>query len=205
MPAAVQTGLGNSTYGFGHAVSSGFRVADDFTVPAGGWNVASITFFAYQTGSTTASTINAVNVRIWDGPPNAGGTVIWGDTTTNRLASSAWSNIYRVLDSALTNSQRPIMADVATVGTFLPAGDLLGRLADRWNAGFRAMGAPGDHSGTGRQARSERLAVRSDGSRVESVGQHGRCGAARPSPLSSRERRAAAIRIHARRWPIFRG
>ncbi|MEI2690141.1 MAG: hypothetical protein V9H69_10720 [Anaerolineae bacterium] len=120
--SAVQTGLGNSTYGFGHAVSSGFRVADDFTVPAGGWNVASITFFAYQTGSTTASTINAVNVRIWDGPPNAGGTVIWGDTTTNRLASSAWSNIYRVLDSALTNSQRPIMADVATVGTFLPAG-----------------------------------------------------------------------------------
>jgi hypothetical protein len=120
--SAVQTGLGNSTYGFGHAVSSGFRMADDFTVPAGGWNVDTITFFAYQTGSTTASTINAVNVRIWDGPPNAGGSVVWGDTTTNRLASSAWSNIYRVLDTALTNNQRPVMADVATIGTFLPAG-----------------------------------------------------------------------------------
>ncbi|MEZ4767470.1 MAG: hypothetical protein R2844_03485 [Caldilineales bacterium] len=120
--SGIQTALGNSTYGFGHAVSSGFRVADDFTVPAGGWTIDQITFFAYQTGSTTTSTMNALNVRIWDGPPNAGGSVIWGDTTTNRLASSVFSNIYRVLDTGLTNNQRPVMADVATVGVFLPAG-----------------------------------------------------------------------------------
>src|SRR5512143_645082 len=31
--SALQTALGMGTYGFGHAVSSGFRVADDFTVP----------------------------------------------------------------------------------------------------------------------------------------------------------------------------
>ena len=36
--SAVQTALGNSTYGFGHAISAGLRVADDFTVPAGGWS-----------------------------------------------------------------------------------------------------------------------------------------------------------------------
>ncbi len=61
--SAVQTALLSSTYGFGHAISSGFRVADDFTVPAGGWNISTITFYAYQTGSTTTSTINNVNLR----------------------------------------------------------------------------------------------------------------------------------------------
>ncbi|MER2600278.1 MAG: proprotein convertase P-domain-containing protein, partial [Caldilineales bacterium] len=111
------------TYGFGHAVSSGFRVADDFTVPAGGWNISQITFFAYQTGSTTTSTINAVNLRIWDGVPGQpGSNVVFGDTTTNRLASSTWSNDYRVLQTALTGNTRPIMADVVTVNMMLPAG-----------------------------------------------------------------------------------
>lgn len=121
--SAVQTALLLSTYGFGHAVSSGFRVADDFTVPAGGWNISTITFFAYQTNSTTTSTINAVNLRIWDGVPGAAGSnVVFGDPTTNRLASSTWANMYRVLDTALTGSTRPIMADVVTVNTLLPAG-----------------------------------------------------------------------------------
>ncbi|HNS03001.1 MAG TPA: S8 family serine peptidase, partial [Anaerolineae bacterium] len=121
--SALQTALGNSTYGFGHAVSSGFRVADDFTVPAGGWNIDQITFFAYQTGSSTTSTINAVNLRIWDGPPGqAGSNIVFGDTTTNRLTGSSFSNIYRTLDTDLGNSTRPIMADVAAVGLYLPAG-----------------------------------------------------------------------------------
>ena len=120
--SAVQTALGNTTYGFGHAISSGFRMADDFTVPAGGWLITQVTFFAYQTGSTTTSTINNVNLRIWNGPPNAGGSVIWGDTTTNVLAASQWSTIYRVLDTGLLDTARPIMADTVTVGTVLPAG-----------------------------------------------------------------------------------
>ena len=121
--SAVQTALLLSTYGFGHAVSSGFRVADDFTVPAGGWNISTIKFFAYQTGSTTTSTINAVNLRIWDGVPGAAGSnVVFGDTTTNRLASSTWANMYRVLDTALTGNTRPIMADTVNVNITLPAG-----------------------------------------------------------------------------------
>ena len=119
--SAVQTALLQSTYGFGHALASGFRMADDFTVPAGGWNVTQITFFAYQTGSTTTSTINHINLRIWDGPPGVG-SVVFGDTTTNLFAGSSFSNDYRVLDTDLTPNNRPIMADVATVVTFLPAG-----------------------------------------------------------------------------------
>jgi hypothetical protein len=119
--SAVQTGLGNSTYGFGHAISAGLRMADDFTVPAGGWNISTITFYAYQTGSTTTTTINNVNLRIWDGQPGASN-IVFGDDTTNRLAGSSFSNIYRVLDTGLLDTARPIMADVVTVNTILPAG-----------------------------------------------------------------------------------
>jgi len=119
----VQTALTLTLYGFGHAISSGFRMADDFTVPAGGWNISQITFYAYQTGSTTTSTINDVNLQIWNGPPGqVGSSVVFGDTTTNRLSGSSFSNIYRVLDTALTGNTRPIMADVVTVGTVLAPG-----------------------------------------------------------------------------------
>ncbi|MBN8726904.1 MAG: hypothetical protein J0H15_04280, partial [Xanthomonadales bacterium] len=48
-------------------------------------------------------------------------TIVFGDTTTNRMASTAFSNIYRVLDTALTNTDRPLMAVVANIGTTLPA------------------------------------------------------------------------------------
>ena len=121
--SAVQTALGVSGYGFGHAISSGFRVADDFTVPAGGWTINAITFYAYQTGSTTTTTINNINLRIWDGVPGApGSNIVFGDTTTNRLASSSSTNAYRVADYDMLGDTRPIMASAATVGTNLGAG-----------------------------------------------------------------------------------
>ncbi|HPA02137.1 MAG TPA: hypothetical protein PLK29_07960, partial [Chiayiivirga sp.] len=119
----LDTSLGGSTYGFGHAVSSGLRIADDFTVPAGGWTISQITFFAYQTGSTTTSTMNALNLRIWDGVPGAAGSnIVFGDTTTNRMTATAFSGAYRATDTDMTNGQRPIMATTAAVGTYLPAG-----------------------------------------------------------------------------------
>ena len=67
--SALQTALGMTTYGFGHQVTANNRVADDFTVPAGGWSIDDIVFFAYQTGSGQTSTITSVNYRIWDGVP----------------------------------------------------------------------------------------------------------------------------------------
>ena len=120
--SVLQTSLGLNLFGFGHAVSSGFRVADDFVVPAGEtWNIESITFVAYQTGSTTTSTINNVNLRIWDGAPNAGGTIIFGDTTTNRLANTVFDNSYRYTDTT-PGTTRPLMRNTATVVTTLTAG-----------------------------------------------------------------------------------
>lgn len=110
--------------GFNHLLSTGWRVADDFTIPAGqSWTINSATFFAYQPNSTTTSTINHVNVRIWDGPPGQGGsTVVYGDTTTNRLAATTWSNVYRDQESAPGAIFRPVMADTATIVTTLGAG-----------------------------------------------------------------------------------
>ena len=90
------TTLGMTTLGFGHQVSANNRMADDFTIPAGEtWTIDSVVFYAYQTNGGIPSTITAVNVRIWDGDPSAGGTVIWGDTSTNVMTNTTFSNIYR--------------------------------------------------------------------------------------------------------------
>jgi len=48
--------------------------------------------------------------------------VVWGDTTTNVLSSTTWSKHYRVTDTTLTTTNRPIMTAVAAVNTILPAG-----------------------------------------------------------------------------------
>lgn len=119
--SVVQTSLGMTLYGFGHQFSLGYLMADDFTVPAGAnWQIDRITFFAYQTGSSTVSSITGVYFQIYDGQPGAGGTPIFGDLTTNRMVSTAWSGIYRTLDTDLrTATNRPIMADVAEPGAVL--------------------------------------------------------------------------------------
>lgn len=104
--------FGMNTLGFGHQIANDNRVADDFVAPAGQtWDISSITFFAYQTGSPTTSTINAVHFEIWDGVPGAS-TLLFGDMATNRLVSSAWTNCYRVSETTTgTATNRPIMAN----------------------------------------------------------------------------------------------
>jgi len=122
--SALQTALGLDVFGFGVQQSANNRLADDFEVTGGGWSIDTITVFAYQTGSSTASTLTGVNLRIWDGVPGEpGSTVVFGDTTTNRMIATGWTDIYRVLDTSLTNTQRPIMYAVTDIeGLFLPAG-----------------------------------------------------------------------------------
>ena len=95
-------------------------MADDFT-SAANWNLDSMKFFGYQTGAV-ASSITGVYVQIWDGNPSAGGTVVWGDLTTNRLQRTGFSNIYRALSTTPTNCDRRIQEVVATTSGSLPAG-----------------------------------------------------------------------------------
>ncbi|MEM1057410.1 MAG: T9SS type A sorting domain-containing protein [Bacteroidota bacterium] len=120
--------LNMQTFGWSHQFSTSTSVSDNFTVPAGGWDIDEMVFYAYQTGSPTTSTMTGVYVRIWDGSPdNPASTVVFGDLTTNRLTGSAWTGIYRVTESTFcpagTCTDRPIMADTAAVDVTLPAGN----------------------------------------------------------------------------------
>lgn len=117
------TALGLGSFGFSHSSAGAFRVADQFTVGTNA-TLRCITLYAYQTGSTTASTITSVNLRIWNGVPGSmGSSVVFGDTTTNRLLLSQWSNAYRTLQSSPGDTTRPIMEQVVDLGGLsLPAG-----------------------------------------------------------------------------------
>ncbi len=89
-------------------------VADAFTVPAGTvWAFDTVIVYGYQYGSTTTSPFLNCNLQIYNGTPGLGGTVIWGDTSTNVLASTGWTGIYKVdtfsSDNGLNNVNRPIM------------------------------------------------------------------------------------------------
>ena len=111
--SALETGIHN--YGYNINLGGFFRMAEDFTVPPGEtWNIDSLVFFAYQTNSTTASTLDSLNFLIWDGAPNvSGSTVIYGDTNVNSLEYSEWSGIYRT-NVTFTAISRPVMRVVAS-------------------------------------------------------------------------------------------
>ena len=94
----------NASAGFaasGGVTSGGFRVADNFTVnDSNGWNISSINFFGYVTGSAAASNpYTATTLRIWNGRPgDVGSSVIFGSDTTNLIAQTTVTNtnIYRI-------------------------------------------------------------------------------------------------------------
>jgi hypothetical protein len=125
--SALQSALGMGILGFSNSTATGFKLADDFTIPPGnGWVIDNITFYAYQAGTygdPPASTITGLYLQIWDGSPNdPASSILFGDLVTNRLIDTYWTNIYRVLDTGLTNSERPIMAAVADVNISLQSG-----------------------------------------------------------------------------------
>jgi hypothetical protein len=124
--STLHDGLG--TYGLGHAVSSGYRVADDIIVPPGeSWSIDSLVFYGYQTGSGNTSSITEVNLNIWSGDPSTG-TVVFGDGVTNLMITSEWSGSYRTNDigaascPAASCTDRPIMRNALIVGTVLGPG-----------------------------------------------------------------------------------
>lgn len=122
----LQTALGMGTYGFGHQVSAGILISDEFVIPVGAtWEIHDITFFAYQTGSpTNPSTITGVYVEIFDGPPdNPASSRVWGDISVNTMTATMWSGVYRALDTDPTATNRPIMASTSHIGTTLTAGE----------------------------------------------------------------------------------
>lgn len=107
--------LGMSTLGFGHQWALGYWIADAFEVPAGEtWDIDQITFFAYQTGSPTQSTITGVyfEIREFD----VAGPVVGGDMAINALVSTDWTGMYRVTETTTgVSADRPIMANVCSL------------------------------------------------------------------------------------------
>lgn len=84
------------------------RCADDFVVPVGEtWTINTVTVYLIQVGAT-ANPVSNMNLRIWNGRPEAAGsTVVFGDTTTNRFASSTDTNVLRIFNSAVPASNTP--------------------------------------------------------------------------------------------------
>lgn len=112
--------------------SGAFRLADDFTLPAAA-DLTSITAFAYMTGSADTALFTSGNIRIWNGRPgDVGSSVVFGDTTTNRVVGSALTNIYRIfstdnstgggVNSAPGTTRRIKTAVFNVTGLTLPAG-----------------------------------------------------------------------------------
>lgn len=101
-----ETTSSNTTAGFGCQLigtTTNNRCADDFAIPPGEtWTINAVIVFAYQTNyaNTTVSPFVGGTLRIWRGFPEASGsTLVFGDTTTNRLTSSTNSNLYRIFNS----------------------------------------------------------------------------------------------------------
>lgn len=91
----------NSVLGFG-ATAFGVSLADDFTIPAGQtWRISSVSAWGFFAGWTASqSPFSGGSIRIWNGRPgDAGSTVIFGDTTTDRLLSSTRANAYVIANS----------------------------------------------------------------------------------------------------------
>ena len=111
-------------YGFGHQILQNYWITDDFTITdPSGWNITSFVFYAYQTNSATTSTMTAVHFIIYDGVPgDAGTSIVWGDVTTDRLTSTAFSNIYRVTETTGGGTNRPIMENTCDASFHLDAG-----------------------------------------------------------------------------------
>lgn len=121
--SVIEAALTHTLFGWGAnkaAAGGGYFMADDFTTTET-WTVESLKFFAYQTGATALS-ITGVYVQIWNGAPNAGGTVVWGDTTTNRMVDVTLSNIYRATGTDIANCTRRIQTVTASCNAVLPPG-----------------------------------------------------------------------------------
>jgi hypothetical protein len=102
-----------STWGPNCNNGGGYKMADDFTLTSA-TTISEIEVYGYQTGSTTTSTFTGLYAQIYNGAPNAGGTAIWGDGTTNLMTATSFTNCYRGSDGTTTATTRPVMAITAS-------------------------------------------------------------------------------------------
>ncbi len=123
--------------------SRGQWLSDVFSIPADStWTFDTVIIYGLQKFSGTTSTFISCNLQLYNSAPGLGGTVIWGDTSTNVLVSTGFTGIYRVDTGApsggLTGTERPIMylklhlspAPHLNGGTYWLSWSALGTLSD---------------------------------------------------------------------------
>lgn len=109
----------STTIGLGVQVSAGNSVAEDFSVGGLGWNVQSLSFFAYQTGAT-AFTFASATWSVVSGDVNSGTVVASG---VNAVSNGGLQG-YRVTSTNQAATNRPIFEIVVDVPDFnLAAGN----------------------------------------------------------------------------------
>jgi subtilisin-like proprotein convertase family protein len=164
----VQHDAGNMTVSntnAGYADTQGTnRLADNFTLTQA-CTINNFVFYGYLTGSpATPSPFTAYTVQIWNGRPgDPGAVVVFGDTTTNRLASSTDSTFFRIFNTVVPppgtvqGTTRKIWRNTVTVGMLLPAGtywvDWASTVTGAVNHFAPAKTIPGARSAAGDNAR----------------------------------------------------
>jgi GEVED domain/Ig-like domain CHU_C associated len=127
--ATGNTTESNSLLGVSHTSqgTTNNTLADDFIVPGGNtWTINTLTVHSLDqvvppTGTT--SPYNNIRVRIWNGVPGvAGSTIVFGDLTTNRFASTTFSGRKGIFNSqvptpAAPTPNLPIFSITANLGT----------------------------------------------------------------------------------------
>ncbi|MFN0081982.1 MAG: GEVED domain-containing protein, partial [Ferruginibacter sp.] len=105
----------NSLLGVPHAATGTTTnsLADNFVVPGGNtWTINTLTVYSLDqvtAPTSTTSPYTNIRVRIWNGAPGvAGSTVIFGDLTTNRFASTAFSGRKGIFNSKVPTPTPPI-------------------------------------------------------------------------------------------------
>jgi hypothetical protein len=132
---AVSAAEANGVIGFachGTGVNGTYRFADDFVVPVSGgglvWVVTHAVVYAYATDAGGAGNpFEGVNVRVWNGRPDApGSAVVFGDTSTDRMTGAAPTNLLRTASTAVLSnapapgapdSSRPVWALTVQLGS----------------------------------------------------------------------------------------
>jgi hypothetical protein len=110
--------LQDSIESYGIKTGNGsYRCSDDLIVGSQGYIIDGFAFFTYQTGGPVSpSSVTSLDLRVWNGKPsNAASVVVWGDTSTNVLSCSFFSNVYRGDDVLMAN--RAIMKNVVLLST----------------------------------------------------------------------------------------
>lgn len=103
----------NTILGFGSSFAAGIALADNFTASSA-WTVQSLDFYAYQTGATDFTLTQANWSIVTGSDPNTGSVVASGVTALTNAGLVG----YRVTDTTLTNTQRPIFRANADVADF---------------------------------------------------------------------------------------